>query len=422
MILQDIRRSFSARLTLLVTGLVTAIFVVALALLLRFTLSVSRTESQERIMQILESTALQVDHELLQTEMTAITTRWMIVEHLSTPDSIAALCRNVKESSPRIDNCYVTTVEETALKNKARWYEPSLDSPADSVALKRMKMSYQLPIFNKRGHPTMILTIDIHIDWQDFTKDIAKDIPYSQCFLQGKGGQYMLDGSGYKEIQFNGTDAHEFYRPLRNKEWGIVLICPDQELLGGFYYLMTIAIIVAVIVLLVLLFLCRRVIDKNLRSLDMLLKTVIHISQNQFDELIPYKGRKDEIGELQQSFAKMQQALKARIGEINQKTSMLKRQNEELNAAYERGQEDERTKSAFLSQTTEKFMQPVNAINAATDQLCKNYHNFSKEEMSTLQALIIYNSDAVTYLIDQMLLTSQDKEPEHENQPNSTGL
>lgn len=128
MILQDIRRSFSARLTLLVTGLVTAIFVAALALLLRFTLSVTKTESQERIMQILESTALQVDHELLQTEMTAITTRWMIVEHLSTPDSIAALCRNVKESSPRIDNCYVTSVEETALRNTGSWHGASYSS------------------------------------------------------------------------------------------------------------------------------------------------------------------------------------------------------------------------------------------------------------------------------------------------------
>lgn len=422
MIPQDIRRSFSARLTLLVTGLVTAIFVAALALLLRFTLSVTKTESQERIMQILESTALQVDHELLQTEMTAITTRWMIVEHLATPDSIAALCRNMTESSPRIDSCYVTSVEGTALRNTGSWHEASLDSQADSVALKRMKMSYQLPIFNRRGDPAMMLTIDIHIDWEDFTKDIAKTIPYSHCFLQGKGGQYILDESGYKEIQFNGADVHEFYRPLRNKQWGIVLICPDRELLAGFYYLMAIAIIVTVIVLLLLLFGCRRLIDRNLKSLDQLSETVIRISQNQFDEFVPDKGRNDEIGELQQSFAKMQQALKERIGEINQKSTMLKKQNEELNAAYERGQEDERTKSAFLSQTTEKFMQPVNAIGAATDQLCKNYHSFSREEMKTLQALIIYNSDAVTSLIEQMLLTSQDKKPVRENQPNSTGL
>ena len=185
---------------------------------------------------------------------------------------------------------------------------------------------------------------------------------------------------------------------------------------------MAIAIIVTVIVLLLLLFGCRRLIDRNLKSLDQLSETVIRISQNQFDEFVPDKGRNDEIGELQQSFAKMQQALKERIGEINQKSTMLKKQNEELNAAYERGQEDERTKSAFLSQTTEKFMQPVNAIGAATDQLCKNYHSFSREEMKTLQALIIYNSDAVTSLIEQMLLTSQDKKPVRENQPNSTGL
>ena len=193
---------------------------------------------------------------------------------------------------------------------------------------------------------------------------------------------------------------------------------------GTFRYLFSFlkSIILFIIVLIILLFVCKKLIHKNLKSLDLLSETVIQISQNQFDELVPFKGRKDEIGELQQSFAKMQQALKERIGEINQKSTMLKKQNEELNAAYERGQEDDRTKSAFLSQTTEKFMQPVNAIGAATDQLCKNYHSFSREEMKTLQALIIYNSDAVTSLIEQMLLTSQDKKPEHDNHPNSTSL
>jgi succinate dehydrogenase hydrophobic anchor subunit len=74
--LQYIRHSFSARLSLWVTGLVTAIFVVALTVFFRFTMSVDTDESLEKIMQMLENTALQADHELLQTELTAKTTRW----------------------------------------------------------------------------------------------------------------------------------------------------------------------------------------------------------------------------------------------------------------------------------------------------------------------------------------------------------
>lgn len=415
--LQYIRHSFSARLSLWVTGLVTAIFVVALTVFFRFTQSVDTDESLEKIMQMLENTALQADHEMLRTELTAKTMRWMVVERMTTPDSIAALCQSVMAANPWIDSCYMTTTQETALKSTTRWYEPTLDNPADSVGLKRMRITYQLPIFNKPGHPTTTVNIAIHLDWNELAKDITDKLPYASCFLQGKGGQYMLDESGYKAIQMNGKAAHEFYRVLRNGNWGITIICPDHKMLGGFYRLLTTAIIGAVIALLLLLFVCRKLIDGNLKSLDLLSETVRHMSNNQFDKPIPNLGRKDEIGELQLSFAKMQKALKSHIDLINQKTDTLKQQNEELQSAYERGREDERTKAAFLSQTTEKFMQPVNAIGAAVERLCSQYQNYSKEEIEAIQAEITLNTKEVTDLIDQMLVTSQSTNPT--NQQNS---
>ena len=418
--LQYIRHSFSARLSLWVTGLVTAIFVVALTVFFRFTMSVDTDESLEKIMQTLENTALQADHEMLQTELTANTTRWMVVEHMATPDSIAALCRNVMAANPWIDSCYVTTTQETVLKSTTRWYEPTLDNPADSVELRRMKMTYQLPIFNKAGHPTTTLNFDIQLDWNELAKDITNELPYASCFLQGKGGRYVLDESGYKAMQIGGEASHVFYRVLRNENWGIAIICPDHKMLGGFYRLLTTAVIGALVALLLLLFVCRKLIAGNLKSLDLLSETVRHMSHNQFDKPIPYLGRKDEIGELQLSFAKMQKALKSHIDEIHLKTDTLKQQNAELQSAYERGREDERTKAAFLSQTTEKFMQPVNAIGAAAERLCSQYQDVSKEETEALLADITSNTEVVTNLIGQMLVTSQSTN--HTNPTNSADL
>ena len=69
--LSNVGRSFSTRLSIWVTGLVTVVFGVALVMMFRFSQSVVASESVERDMQTLESVALQVDHVLHQTEITA---------------------------------------------------------------------------------------------------------------------------------------------------------------------------------------------------------------------------------------------------------------------------------------------------------------------------------------------------------------
>ena len=72
-----LRSSFSAGLSLWVTGFVTAIFVVALTLLFRFSLSAVKDEALEQNMEVLEHAALQADRMLHQVEVTAKTVGWM---------------------------------------------------------------------------------------------------------------------------------------------------------------------------------------------------------------------------------------------------------------------------------------------------------------------------------------------------------
>jgi methyl-accepting chemotaxis protein len=230
--------------------------------------------------------------------------------------------------------------------------------------------------------------MDVRIDWPQYASAIITRIPYAQCFLQGEGGCYKNEA---------------FYRPFSNQRWGLALICQKEQMLAGFYRLQTINLIVIVVVLLLLLFICRKVIDRNLKSLDLLSDTVKHLSQNRFDEPIPYQGRQDEIGELQRSFSLMQQALSSHIREMHQKTEALTQRNAELQAAYERGQEDERAKALFLSKATSQLLPPVQAISAATSRLSTDYQGFTKQEMTDLKTEITTHSETITALSDQML-------------------
>jgi len=407
-ILRYLRSSFSAQLSLWVTGFVTVIFVVALALLFRFSLTVVKDESLEQNMQVLEHAALRADRMLHQTEMTARTAGWMIRQHLAQPSMIQHLCQEVMQTNPGIDSCYVVPVEALKVET-AHWQEPQLDSDADSVALRPMLMTYYLPVADAKGKPCLTLVIGMQIDWMEIHSEVMAQIPYAQCSLQGVGGRYRQDTSGYRPLKVDGRDVYQYYRSFRNTEWGMAMLCPEHDIMADYNRLQTTGIVVMVVVLLVLLLLCRLVIDHNLKPLDLLAEKMHRISQNHFDEPIPTNNRQDEIGELQRSFSTMQQSLASHLSEMHQKTEALQERNLALQTAYDRGREDERTKTAFLSRISEKILQPVVEINAATDRLSADYQSLTKEEMSALQQQINTQSETITSLIDQTLEKSKEK-------------
>lgn len=165
-----------------------------------------------------------------------------------------------------------------------------------------------------------------------------------------------------------------------------------------------------------LLLVCRFLIDRNLKPLDLLAETVRRIIDHHAEEgqgsglnqefVIP-RERKDEIGGLQSSFLTMQQTLSGYIDEIHQKTDTLKQRQMELEVAYERAQEDQRVKTAFLRNISQQIVQPVNAIQTLTTTIATNYQNLSEEELSQIRSEIISHTNEITLLIDQKLITSQ---------------
>lgn len=405
-IFRYLRSSFSARISLWVTGFVTAIFVVALTLLFRYSLAVVKDESLEQNMQVLEHAALRVDRMLHQTEMTAETASWMIRHHLTQPDIVQGLCQEVIQANPWIDSCYVRSAEGQKTET-AHWQEPLLDSVSDSVALRPMITTYYLPVADAAGKHRLTFVIDVQIDWTEIHSVVTSQIPYAQCFLQGVGGLYRLENGGYRQLQVDGKNIYHYYRPFNNTDWGMAMLCPERDIMADYNRLQTTGIIVMVVVLLLLLLLCRLVIDRNLKPLDLLSAKVRRISQNHFDEPIPTNNRQDEIGELQRSFSTMQQSLANHLSEMHQKTAALQDRNQALQTAYERGRDDERTKTAFLSRISEKIMAPVNEIHVATEQLSLSYQSLTKPEMNRLQQQISDHSETITNLIDHTLIKSK---------------
>lgn len=407
-------RSFSARLSLWVTGFVTAIFVVALTLVLRFSMSVVKEESLEQNMEVLEHAALQADRMIHQAEMTAKTAAWMMSQHREQKKVIDGLCHDVMQANPWIDSCYVVAAGQQEAET-ARWLSPQLDAASDIVDLKPLPLTYLLPVADAAGQPLLTLVISVMVDWKDIVRQHVTDpLPYAKCYLVGAKSDDRGEKDGYELRRSDNGERYHFYRPLSHTEWGLMMVCSERDIIAGYNRLWIISILVMVAVLLLLLLVCRLVIDYNLKPLDLLSGKVRRISQNRFDEPIPAPKRLDEIGELQTSFSTMQQSLANHLSEMHHKTEELQKRNEALQVAYERGREDERIKTVFLSTISEKIMEPVSEIQAATDRLCVRYQDFTKEEMNQLQQVITANSDRITKLIDQTLKVSQGGEREEE--------
>ena len=188
-----------------------------------------------------------------------------------------------------------------------------------------------------------------------------------------------------------------------------------QTLIEADYnHLLWLAGLIVVVGLLLLLVVCRILIDRHLRPLDQLAETVRRISDhhgdtglNQIPTPVISRERKDEIGGLQSSFFTMQQTLAGYISEIHQKTDTLKQCQLELEVAYERAQEDQRVKTAFLRDVTQQIVQPANALHSLTNTIATNYHDLSEEDMSRIRSEIISHTNEITALIDQKLITSQ---------------
>lgn len=411
--LSNVGRSFSTRLSIWVTGLVTVVFGVALVMMFRFSQSVVASESVERDMQTLESVALQVDHVLHQTEITARITGSLVRKSLATPDSIPVICSQAARTAPWIERCYVTPSSSALQADTARgWYNRELDTPADSVPLRPMTVSYRTPVTDGSGRPAGVLVVDVSIDWADYASAIKAEIPYASLVLQGEGGMYRMAQGGYRK---GDGDCYVFYRPFYYPRWGLALISPEDKILASYHRLEIIALILTVFGLVLLLILCHGIIDHHLAPLDKFSDTVRHISHGAWEQAHDPglgghdqpSGRHDEIGELQHSFARMQQALAGRIKELHQTTENLTQRNSELLRAYERGKEDERAKTLFLNNASSRLLPPVQAISDATARLGDSYQRLEKSEMTDVKTEITSHSETITALTDQMLAASR---------------
>lgn len=183
-------------------------------------------------------------------------------------------------------------------------------------------------------------------------------------------GHEMTDGrQGTMHATIDGQLCHVCYSPVPGTNWSLALVCPDSEVLSGYSHLAWIIVVVIIIGLLVIMWLCHKVVRTTTKPVRMLLDISKKMAAGNYDEEIPLTSRKDAIGQLQNSFAAMQQSLREHLGDIRQTAADIRNRNEQQAQALQTSEEAERERQQLVTHVLQQIRTPLNAILGFTDVL-----------------------------------------------------
>lgn len=153
--------------------------------------------------------------------------------------------------------------------------------------------------------------------------------------LRAVGRSMIAGGSGFTRI-FNpvlGQNAWLYYAPLQSTGWSLGVLVPEAELFADLQSLSRKALIMGGAGLALMLLVLAVISKAIVRPLETLAQSASTIAQGNLDTALPPVRRRDEIGELRNSFESMRQALKEHIASLVETTAAKERLDSELKIA-----------------------------------------------------------------------------------------
>jgi signal transduction histidine kinase len=220
-------------------------------------------------------------------------------------------------------------------------------------------------------------------------------------------GHEMTEGrQGHMRAVVDGIPSLVCYRPVPGTTWSLAIVCPDSDVLAGYYRLTYIVIPLLVLGIIIILFLCHRTVAQTIRPIHELLDKTQSITEGNMEVHIPRSARQDVIGQLQNSFASMLQWLNFHMGSIRYTSSQTEQRNKELEKATLMVEEADRQKTAFIQNVSHQIRTPLNIIMGFAQVLRdmpateSPEGGLSDEEMKNITAMMNHNSK----LLNRMLL------------------
>ena len=314
------------------------------------------------------------------------------------------------------------------------WLEPYIDDAPGILSSYEYNYSYIKPLYDKNQQPIGILCTDLLLKWLSEMVSDVKPYPNSSAIMLGHDGRYivhpdtaklvretifsdpdpkarqeviplgqsMLAGqSGMWELVVDGKPAHIFYRPLKRTGWSIAIVCPDSDVFSTYNEMLYSIWTIIVIAFLILLQLCYLIIRRAIIPINQLAESSRQIVEGNFGEnqqeeiMIEHSSRLDIIGQLQNSFGKMQEALQSHVHQLRQITLETEQKNQELQQANQLVREANQRKTVFMQNMAHQVRTPLNIINGFTQVIAVNFKDIPEEELNDITRRIKDNAVSI---------------------------
>jgi HAMP domain-containing protein len=209
--------------------------------------------------------------------------------------------------------------------------------------------------------------------------------------------------SGYRKLVHDDREMFIFMQPLGDRPFVLTAVCPAEDVYGRYSrmeWFLWLRGVAGVVILLIVLYV---VVGRHVRPLHWLADSAQSIASGNLDTPIPDAHHEHEAGRLQNSLAKMQQALKAYMMEMQQKQVTLSNQNAELKTAYAEVQAYEVKKTNFVHDMTAQMARPVERLCQEAETICRDAATMTREEIAQRQAVIMQDSETITQLLDKLM-------------------
>ena len=209
--------------------------------------------------------------------------------------------------------------------------------------------------------------------------------------------------SGYRRMEHDGREMFIFTQPLGDRPFVLTAVCPAEDVYSRYSRMQGFLLLRGMVGVVILLIVLYFIVGRHLRPLHWLADSAQSIAEGNLDTPIPDAHHEHEAGRLQNSLAKMQQALKAYMTEMQQKQVTLSKQNAELKAAYAEVQAYEVKKTNFVHDMTAQMAQPVERLCQEAETICRDAATMTREEMAQRQAVVMQDSKTITQLLDKLM-------------------
>lgn len=215
--------------------------------------------------------------------------------------------------------------------------------------------------------------------------------------------------SGIKKFRRDDGDWYVFYQPFKRVDWdgkahgsmnwSVGVVSPEDDIFGMHNILLWQVFIIAVGGILLFFVLCRWIIRRQLEPMRQLADSARHIAEGNYNEMLPFTQRRDEIGLLQERFKKMQRSLQKQVDDLKEETQRLSQYGGELRSARDKTIEIDAVKTSILHYMADQMTVHAEHIDKSTTKLCNGYRDLSRKEIDQQVDTIQHHSLALVELL-----------------------